>query len=82
MAPQDEAFLSAASAGNLSLMNRFLFPDDPKRRAAKRDCVDERGCTALTLATRNGRQDAVSILAFSASTDVSRGHGRSYSILR
>ena len=62
MAPQDEAFLSAASAGNLSLMNRFLFPDDPKRRAAKRECVDERGCSALTLATRTGRQDAVSLI--------------------
>jgi hypothetical protein len=62
MAPQDQAFLSAASAGNLSLLDRFLFPDDPKRRAAKRDCIDERGCTALTLATRNGRQDAVRII--------------------
>ena len=35
MPPQDQAFLSAAAAGNLSLMERYLFPDDAKRRNAK-----------------------------------------------
>mmetsp|Transcript_76038 Transcript_76038/g.152773 ORF Transcript_76038/g.152773 Transcript_76038/m.152773 type:complete len:268 (-) Transcript_76038:188-991(-) len=59
MAPQDQAFVAAAAAGNLHLMNRYLFPDDAKRRSAKKDFLDERGCSALALATRNGRLDAV-----------------------
>ena len=59
MAPQDQAFVAAAAAGNLHLMNRYLFPDDAKRRSAKNDFLDERGCSALALATRNGRLDAV-----------------------
>jgi len=62
MAAQDRAFASAAAAGNLALMNRYLRPADPKRRAAKKNFTDECGCSALILATRNGRQDAVSWL--------------------
>jgi ankyrin repeat protein len=59
MAPQDQAFAAAAAAGNLELMLRLLFPNDPKRRSARKDFMDERGCSALSLATRNGRHDAV-----------------------
>eukprot|EP00614_Pseudopedinella_elastica_P028855 CAMPEP_0172624480 /NCGR_PEP_ID=MMETSP1068-20121228/136962_1 /TAXON_ID=35684 /ORGANISM="Pseudopedinella elastica, Strain CCMP716" /LENGTH=254 /DNA_ID=CAMNT_0013433455 /DNA_START=213 /DNA_END=977 /DNA_ORIENTATION=+ len=62
MAPPDQAWLAASAAGNLALMERYLFPSDSKRRAAQRDFCDERGCSALTLATRNGRQDAVAWL--------------------
>ena len=40
MAPPDQAFASAAAAGNLSLMDRYLFPTDAKRRAAKIGEVD------------------------------------------
>jgi hypothetical protein len=35
MAGQDHAFVSAAAAGNLFLMERFLFPTDVKRRPSK-----------------------------------------------
>lgn len=61
MAPQDQAFLAAAAAGSLQLMERYLFPDGGEKaiRSAKMDFLDERGCSALALATRNGRHDAV-----------------------
>lgn len=65
MAPSDHAFIAAAAAGNLQLLERYLRPNpdkDPQRRAARIDASDERGCTALIVATQNGRHDAVTLL--------------------
>lgn len=40
MAPQDQAFAAAAAAGNLALMERYLFPKDLKRRSAKKGIME------------------------------------------